>query len=145
MADRDFPPGLGGVGQVLADRVVDGELAVPGEEHDAAGDELLAHRRELEHRVGRSRRVKLEVRPAVGADGDGLAVPQHGEGNARDVPAVHVGADEVVEGVRPRGRSKDEDEEREQAAHAVSPGRWGRETAYPADGGTARCCNPVTP
>src|SRR3954465_3232270 len=65
MPDADRLAKVGHLGQVFADVVVERELAIPREQHDGGGGELLRHRSALEDGRARDRHVVLEIRRAV--------------------------------------------------------------------------------
>jgi hypothetical protein len=76
MANRDWLSVRLQLGHVLSRLVVDRQLVLVGEEHDAGCCELLRDRGDVEHRRGRERHAQLEVRSAIGMlvdDGSALA------------------------------------------------------------------------
>jgi hypothetical protein len=83
LADRDRGGMLGQLRQVLADRLVELELAVLREQQHRRCGELFRDGSRLEDRVRAIRHVVLEVRHAVGFLEDDTSVLRHTDGTAR--------------------------------------------------------------
>jgi hypothetical protein len=95
----DAAPRLRRAGEVLADRIVDREATILGQQHDAGGEELLAHRPDLEDGLRSDRDPVLEIRHAVPLRLDQLAAAYDGERHAGNAHARHRVGDEPVDRV----------------------------------------------
>ena len=113
VAHRDRAPGRGALGQVPEDGIVELDLALFHQLHDARRRELLRHRGQLEHGVWRHGHVVVEIGEAVALHLDDGAVPDHREGEPGDPPLLHLGLDVVVDAIRPGGRGHGERQDHE--------------------------------
>ena len=68
VANRQRLAVIGQLGNVLADRIVERELAVAGEQLHRHRGELLRHRSRLEDRVGRVANIVFQIGHAVGLE-----------------------------------------------------------------------------
>ncbi len=123
---------VGQLGHVLPSRVVERQLAFAGEQQHRGRRELLRRRAGLEDRVGRIRRVVLEVGQAVGALQHHLAVlcDTHGTSRRLRVPLRKDGVD-------PRGVNR--------SRRAVEGGQGGNkgETGSQSDYDAFHSSNPL--
>jgi hypothetical protein len=65
------------VGQVLGDRVVEAELATPGEHQDGGRGERLGDRADAKDCLGLDRDLGVDVGEAVALGQHGVALPHH--------------------------------------------------------------------
>ncbi len=79
LVNRHMAPALGRLRHVLADGVLDAELALLHEREDRGGRELLGERADAEARGGRRGEASLAVRLAVCFSEDDLSVAHEGE------------------------------------------------------------------
>jgi hypothetical protein len=125
--DRHALSEIGELRQELADVVVERELAVPREEEDREGGELLADRPDVEDRLGGVGDAKLQVRHAVAARIDDAAVLIDAEGAAGRVAPVVFGEEGVDfrfrVGGRRLGREEGSDEDRGDPENDRKPSR----------------------
>src|SRR5207249_6952147 len=88
---------------IFRDLVVDGQLAVLGEQQDAGGDELLGDGANGEARLRSDGAAALEGSLAVALDEDGLAVAQNDEREADESLLLDLGGDVGVDGLEIEG------------------------------------------
>jgi hypothetical protein len=106
LSQRDGLPGGRRVFEVRGDRIFQPELAIADQEHDSGGNELLADRTDLEHRIAGHRRLQLDVGETERPDGNRLAVAQYRNGNAGQSLIGHLGSQVCVDRIRGRRRHK---------------------------------------
>ncbi len=92
--------------EVLADWVIQSDLALLDEQHDSGGNELLADRRNLVDGFRRGRHLEVDVRDAVARALDNLTFLEHHEREAWDVLPLHFVLDEDVCPVRLRKKDR---------------------------------------
>ncbi len=79
MPQGDLTPRLWYAVEVFRDGIVDRQLPILGQEHDAGGKELFAHRADLEDGLWRDRNTVLQVGHAIALRLDLLSIADDGE------------------------------------------------------------------
>ena len=113
------------VGQVGLHWIVELDAAILDEEHNAAGRELLGDGIELVDRGRGSRLRRRNAHAPVRSCLDDGPVPDDRQGDPRDVPLPHLGADNLVHRVAPceppRRREGETGEPPRKARRAIAP------------------------
>ena len=104
----------GAAGRCLANRVVEGDLAVLDQEQDEGGGELFADRPGLVDRLRLGGDVVFEVRQAVPGFLDDLTTADDGDAQAGNLLPLALGLDEVIDFVGTNGPGEQEAEDRGQ-------------------------------
>src|SRR5688572_12215203 len=97
MPDRDRFPRVRRAVEKLADVVIETELSVLDQEHDAGRDELLAYGTDFINRLRSGRNVQLDIREAVTLHLDDLPVLDHDKRKTGKMLALHFGFDVFVD------------------------------------------------
>ena len=94
-------------GNIAAERVADGELALLLQDHDAGADDGLGLGSDAENGVVGHRRAVFLVAPAVGGGKGHLPVAQHEYDLPGDAVLVHIGLKVRIERFEPLGGHAD--------------------------------------
>src|SRR5688572_19744071 len=100
MTKRDRLPRARCPFKILTELVVQSDPVVLNEQHDSGGDELLAHRSDLENSIGPCSNAIFQIGKPISFRLDQRAVFDHRNGNRGNVLTLHHRLDVIIDVIR---------------------------------------------